>query len=240
MLRIAICDDEQYFLELLRSALEEYFQTKDTAREYFYYKDGLSLIEAASSGPPFALIFLDIEMAGMDGIEAARAIQAYAPETIVIFITAHHEYVRQAIALGAFQYLEKPLDKAVLMEELDRAMAWYRHKHFRYALTWNGEEYLIALKDIYYFETRQRITVLEGKQSYCQNKKLDLIENQLKNFDFLRIHQSYLINMALVAGFRKHEIRLLTPDKEVWLPVSRHRLKAVKEAYVAYRNRVGI
>ncbi|MBU5305135.1 LytR/AlgR family response regulator transcription factor [Eubacterium callanderi] len=240
MFRIAICDDERCFRDLLNRELEDYFQKKKIAKECCYFEDGASLLKAACGPRPFALILLDIEMEKMDGIETARYLKEYAPESMVIFITSHHEYVRQAITLDAFQYLEKPLDKEELAEELDRAVARYHHQRFHYVLTWNGEEFLVELKHIYYFEAKQRTVILNGKNVYRQNKKLDLIEDQLKDFGFLRIHKSYLVNMAMIAGFRKHEMRLLTPDKEVWLPISRQRLEMVRQAYVAYRNQVGV
>lgn len=114
-MRIAICDDEPE----IRNDIERKIRLLYPETEILLYEDGRTLLDAEA---PFDIVFLDIRMEGMNGMEAARALRAAGSDAVIIFVTALEEYVYEAFDVGAFHYLVKPLDRGKFYEVLSKAV----------------------------------------------------------------------------------------------------------------------
>lgn len=114
-MRIAICDDEPE----VRNDIERKIRLLYPEMELLLYEDGQELL---STEALFDIIFLDIRMEGMNGMEAARALRAAGSDAVIIFVTALEEYVYEAFDVGAFHYLVKPLDRGKFYEVLSKAV----------------------------------------------------------------------------------------------------------------------
>ncbi len=99
---IAVCDDEQFMCDMLEEKIKEALPNAVV----YKFSSGKELLDSAVQ---IDILFLDIQMPGMDGMEAARLFRRNWKQTLIIFITAAPEYVFQAFDVGAFHYLVKPL-----------------------------------------------------------------------------------------------------------------------------------
>ncbi|MGN0345875.1 MAG: LytR/AlgR family response regulator transcription factor, partial [Lachnospiraceae bacterium] len=114
-MEIAVVDDEKTIRGHISALIEE--QQPGSCIEA--YATGEELL---ASGKRFDIVFLDIQMEGMNGIEAARSLRERQGDTVLIFITGIKEYVFDALDLYAFQYLLKPIDEDKFAEVLERAV----------------------------------------------------------------------------------------------------------------------
>ena len=111
MKEIAICDDEKIIIERIADLIKK--QSVDCHIESF--SAGSEMLAAQKH---FDMIFLDIKMEGINGIETARAVREYDRKAVIIFVTAIKEYVFEAFDVGAFHYLLKPIDEQKFAEVL--------------------------------------------------------------------------------------------------------------------------
>lgn len=121
-MQIAVCDDDRAMQEILRSKIEKICREKGTACQVRCYSSGEELL---SSGEKPDLLFLDIQMPGMDGMDAAEELRRRQWDTILVFVTALSEYVYDAFDVGAFHYLVKPFRDEKLEAVLIRASEQY-------------------------------------------------------------------------------------------------------------------
>lgn len=114
-MKIAVCDDEPIFRKQLKAILEEYYCSLDVL--VLSYSSGEELLGAVK-GNPFDLVFLDIEMEGIDGLETAKRLNELVSDLPVILLTSHTELAMEGYEVRAFRFLGKPVDKRKLQEAL--------------------------------------------------------------------------------------------------------------------------
>lgn len=236
-MRIAICDDEKGIREKIKSLVEK--QSTDCHVESFC--EGGELLEAAKSPDKgFDIVFLDIQMRGMNGIETARALRKQDDMAVLIFVTAIKEYVFEAFDVSAFHYLIKPIEEQKFMEVFDRAVREVkRHK--------NG-----AGKRIFVRTGKRSLTLRPDSILYIENKakKLEIhttaevieiyaamsgLEKEL-GAGFYRCHRGYLVNMAYIAEYSKDSITLSNGDS---IYLAKEKYNAFVKTYMRYlRNGV--
>lgn len=148
-MNIAICDDEKIVRLQIKGLIEK--QKADGNLEL--YETGEELLAV---GKHFDVVFLDIQMEGMNGIDTARALREQNEETVLIFITGIKEYVFDAFDVAAFHYLLKPIEENKFMEVFDRAVKEAEKRKEK------GQKQL-------FIKTRQRNITLEQK-IFCISK----------------------------------------------------------------------
>lgn len=107
MLKIAICDDEKSQLNSLKNILSIHLDLKGIDYKIYEFNSGESLIDSITK-EHYDIIFSDIEMGNLDGIETARNIRLYNKKSIIIFVTAYADFVFQGYEVKAFNYILKP------------------------------------------------------------------------------------------------------------------------------------
>jgi DNA-binding LytR/AlgR family response regulator len=178
--------------------------------------DGLEALRMAAETEP-DLVFLDIEMPRMDGIAAARALQAIRPAPAVVLITAYDNFAVEAFDLDIADYLLKPVSPDRLERALERALGararvalaadaagrgdfaqefWVSHR---------SELIRIAAHDIEHIEAeRDYMRLFVDGRSYLLHQTISALEARLNPAHFLRIHRSHIVRRDLIAGLR-HE-----------------------------------
>ena len=114
-LKIAICDDEKP----IRDYIEKCVREVNAGVEVVQYPDASEMVAASFDAD---ILFLDIQMPGMDGMKAARILRTMGNKTIIVFVTAVEEYVFQAFDVGAVQYIVKPFDRNKLIDTIKKAI----------------------------------------------------------------------------------------------------------------------
>lgn len=194
-MRIAICEDEKVFQDIVLEYLTPYLlKMNDITVQVF--SNGQDLLAHHFEEHKFDLIFLDIELPVMSGVEVAQSIRESDTSVILIFITGHTQYVRNAFSINAFQYLTKPLSQEVFNEEFERALEHYNKMKFLYKINCRKVTKYFEIRDILYIETYDRhlrLVTQDGKYEY--KGKISDEEIKLENYGFIRCHQGYLVNM---------------------------------------------
>ena len=166
-MRIGVCDDEPLFLDTLREKLEGYYRSLDLRIDGF--SSGEALVRAVEKDPfSWSLVFLDIEMPGMSGLEAARAVRDVNDAIPVILLTSHTEYAMKGYEVEAFRFLAKPVEESSLFGAL-RAVEERERRNRRIQVKADGRELFIPLGEILYFRSENVYLTQIGRAS-CRER----------------------------------------------------------------------
>ena len=233
MIHIAVCDDEKQICEYLKKAVNEYFAKADIDGRVSVFSDGAQLLALyESETPDFDLILLDINMPGTDGFTVASRIREKNRDVMLVFITASAEYVFRGYEVNAFRYLLKP-DLVNGFERVfsDCIAQLTRANEVRFTFQTGAETNWVPVRDILYFESDKRKVIIHcaNAKEYSYYEKLDAVQAALKKNDFVRCHQSFLINAKKIVSLSVGEVTL---TGDVRIPVSKHRQKETNEAFL--------
>ncbi|HEY3183337.1 MAG TPA: LytTR family DNA-binding domain-containing protein [Gaiellaceae bacterium] len=200
--------------------------------------------EAASAGEALALakavhydvVFLDVQMPGLTGLEAAPLVREQPRPPAVVFVTAHPEYAVDAFAVEAFDYLLKPVDPerlARVVERLRERPAEGEPVH-KIPVVAGGRTELIDHEAIHYVQADGDYSrVHTYDRSYLCTTSLGELEETLPGNRFARIHRSYLVNLAKVAAVKRvgsDRIRLALDDAgKTELDVARRQSRQLRD-----------
>ena len=205
MIRIAIVDDEKVIREQIKKLIEK----KQTDCEIDTYGTGEDLLKADSV---YDIIFLDIQMDGMNGIDTARALRQKADNTVLIFITGVKEYVFDAFDVAAFHYLIKPIEENKFWEVCDRAVLAVTKKKQNPSgqifIKTRSQSITLDQSNVLYIESRAKKVEIHTKTNIVEAyAAISELEKQLVG-SFYRCHRGYLVNMAFIAGYENDSITL--------------------------------
>ncbi len=232
MLNIAICDDEKYICDFLKKSVTDCLAKADLEGSISVFDDGQPLCDLYKEGKAsFDLILLDITMKKCDGMTAAKLIRSFDSKVMIVFVTASAEFVFSGYEVRAFRYILKPEllhgFAGVFRECLEELT---KSNEVRFTFQKASETVSVPIRDIIYFESDKRIiNIVTANEEFSFYGKLDDIEEQLKKQDFVRCHQSFLVNAKKIAAIKVNELTL-TNKKTV--PVSKRRAKETNEAFL--------
>jgi len=228
--QIGICDDNTEDVIALKEALYEY----DPSFNIKIYADGEDLLEDCSNSKVlFDIIFLDIYMPGLNGIDVAKELRKCLKDIKIVFVSSSNEHYPEAYDVFAFNYLVKPLNKEKLNRILDQALVdIIMERHQQICFSYKGITYRIFCKDIMYIESKDKLVCfhLTDKRILQCYAKLDDILKQLPEDLFIRCHQSFAVNVLHVTETRESNFRI----DLVSINISRKYQKEAKEKYFAY------
>ncbi len=203
MLRIGICDDQMEARDALRFALEKVIR-EGTEQIVYEFSTGESAVRWLEKHPgEIDLLFLDVEMKGINGMEAAGQIREFDKELCIVFVTGYRDYVFDGYKVNALDYVIKPAGTERLSEVLGRVREKIFDKREENFIFKNPEgTYRIPLENIsYFYSDKRKVNVVlkekDEKEAYSFYGKLDQVETQLSGA-FVRIHQRYLVNPGQV------------------------------------------
>lgn len=238
MFWIGICDDEAFYREDLYKRINHYFKDKDLEIEVRVYESGAELLKD-NEQRAFDLVFLDIEMPGMDGMTVGKALRKTTPELFLFFVTSHGNFVSEAFRLNASQYLQKPIRDIEFEGDIERVLKQYYLRKKAYNFEYKGVKKSIPIFKIIYFESSYwNVYIHTEKESYKIVGQLDNEEKKLKYYYFVRIHQSFLVNMSYIDRFLSDKVFLRGMQDP--LVVSRKYKEAAKKCFLNYQSKVGI
>jgi len=198
---IAVCDDEQVTGRQIRDIL---MAVRDIPVHVDIYDNGKQL---AASGQVYQLIFLDIGMKSLNGIETARLIRQHDKKTRIVFVTAFKEYAAAAFDVHAFGYILKPVSSDRILAVCREAYQWFLEDENCIKLNFETTEGLVILesRQIYYFEYENRKTkMVTARGNYYLNMKITDVYHRMRDQGFEMPHKSYVVNMLhirTIVGF---------------------------------------
>ena len=234
-MNIAVVDDEEAIRKQINGFIKKW-------NPDFNIRDFATGEELLAAEKDFDMIFLDIQMEGMGGIEAARILRQSDVDAVIIFITGIKEYVFEAFDVSAFHYLLKPIGEQKFMEVLGRAVGEARkrkgQKERQIFIKAKNGGYTLNLNSILYIESRGKkveIHTMDMEDVIESYVTMDGLEGQLGD-GFYRCHRGYLVNMAHIAKYDSDRI-FLSNDEKVCLTRKKH--SEFVKAYMWYLQNGG-
>lgn len=222
MLRIGICDDSADARDALRIQLEKILN-EEKEQIVYEFSTGAGAVHWLQNHPgEIDLLFLDVEMAGTNGMAAAEAVRGFDTELIIVFVTGYSDYVFDGYKVNALDYIIKPAKSERFLEVLRRVRAQLDKRKNDVYVFKNADgifRFPIAAICYFYSDKRKVVLVCEEKE-YSFYAKLDEVEQQLSE-NFVRIHQRYLVNPNQVVQIGTDSVTVGTGAATRILPVSR-------------------
>lgn len=235
-MKIGICDDELFYVQQIEAMTRAYFNAQnveitllcDTCAKRFMQND-LSALD---------IVFLDVRMDTVNGIEVARALRAQNQKAVVVYISQLIEYAPMGYEVNAFRYLLKSDLENTFYECMQAVMQRIDAQNETYLLKTELGVLCLALNDILYIESKKRLLLFhvqnQERPFYQCYEKISAAQERLSEKGFLRIHKSYLVNMAHIKYIRNTEIAL--KENKV-LPISRQNERFILQAYLQWKGR---
>ncbi|MNO34932.1 Transcriptional regulatory protein YehT [compost metagenome] len=236
MLTIFLCDDNPQMLENYEGLITEYANKNQILITIFTFQSGESLVfHMLDSYNQADIIYLDILMGPLNGIETAKKLRALGCKSEIIFLTVSEDYVFDAFDITPVQYLIKHQTTTERFEQiLTRAIELAEAKMKEMFICESGHSYkVIPMQDISYFEIRKRVvTVYYGvEESFEFYGKMDQLMQQLQDKKFIRVHRSYMVNLQFISKFQPHGLLLKTGE---YIPIGVTYMKLVKQEFSNY------
>lgn len=223
-MRIVICDDEQVYRDEILSKCKDYLWENEVTYSCF-----TSAEELLGCGILFDFLFLDIEMAGMDGIELKEILEKKNNQAKIIFLTSHEERMSEAFGSNVIGFLSKPVQEEKLCPIIEK-MKMYSNRQL---VEWeeDGRFYSFYAEDISYIEAQDKYTlVVINKERYLVRRTLKMWEELLPTDVFCKVNRSFLMNLDL---FHKFKNEFTLNDGKV-IHISRKDKPLIEEKYKAY------
>ena len=238
MIRIAICDDELIELERIKNVLKEYIQKhSEYQATIFDFVAPLELLSYVETKGNFDLVFLDIYMDGILGIDVARELRQRGDCGEIIFITSSRDHAIEAFEVEAVQYLLKPFTEEMIDSVLDKVLKRI-YKEKQEIVTMKTSEGMIrfAIRDVVFTETGrnnyQMIHTIQGRKFEVRMTATEMFELFSQNEFFIRCGASISLNLKYVRQISKKNI-LFDTGESLGYPYRSY--QNLKEAFLRFQ-----
>lgn len=237
MLQIAICDDESYYREKLQSLVQAYLDRRHLSGALSFFASGEEFLSQSANNVKYDIVFMDISMNELSGIETAMRMRSFHSDTHLVFVTAFMDYALEGYKANAIRYIMKDSLDVSVEECMDAILRKMRTAKVAFSFM-EGERKLYT-DNILYIESSKHKSIFHYMETdlihYQLYSRLDAIEQKLSGYGFLRIHKSYLVNMKHICRINNYTAYL---DTGAELPIPRSRFRAAKEAFVTYKGAI--
>jgi len=231
-MKVLIADDNPGMRLLLRKCIE----SVEGVELVVEAENGHDALLLASSHSP-VIIFLDIEMPGLNGVECAKKLAEICPSSYIVFITAHEEYMPEAFEIYAFDYIVKPFKPERVKQTIlrinntinrpqENGVAFRENKppvSGRLIIKNKNEINFININDIIIIQKEDRSSAIYTiNERYISSESLNTLEKKLPGDIFFRCHRSYIVNLEMISkiepyGRWTYVIKLKNSDKDALL-----------------------
>ena len=233
MFTVAIVDDERNARESLSSFLGRFCKEESAAFSIQEFENGADFLSACAK-QKFDVIFLDIEMPGINGIETGEKLRIFNKSSIIIFVTNLAQYAIKGYAIHAYDYIVKPLNYEAFYLKMKELMPLLSNleKHTLVLSISSLKKVVIAMESILYIESSSHDIYyhMEDKNVYRVYGTLGKSEKALPEKMFVRCNSCYLVNLSQVSSIKGDDV-IVGEDR---LKISRPKKKAFLRAFEDY------
>lgn len=230
MLRIAICDDSQLWLQKIETLTRGYLKKINVKYRLDLYQSGEKLLKSITS--PYDIALLDVDLHSTNGIEVASQLRATNPQIVLIFVSEYVEYAPFGYEVDAIRYLLKNHLEQAFDRVMSEAVKKVREKHLRYAIVTDAGNVIVKFEDILYVEGQKRKVTYHlqnnNRASYDCNESLGDVEARLGTQGFLRTYRTILVNMRHICFLNRTHLTLTDGTD---LPVSKQNSNEIMQPY---------
>lgn len=241
MFRIAICDDEEYFRNREKKLIEQYMGSRGYDCLIDLYASGKELLTRVDADFLYDIIFLDISMEEMDGLQTAEKIRRMSETVYIVFVTAYITYALDGYKVGAVRYLLKEEDSLEnsLRECLDTITARMKAEKAVCEFDFQNGKKRIPADAILYVESRLHKVIFfimeDDVKEYIRYGRLDEMEKELRQYGFCRVHQSFLVNMKYAKDVERYRVTL---ENGAEVSISKKYYKDVEKEYIRRQGEI--
>ena len=230
MVRIAIVEDEEYYVSQLMQYLDDYQKESGEEFEITVYRDGDGI--TAKYKAQFDIILMDIQMKFVNGMTAAEEIRKVDSEVVIIFITNMTQYAIRGYEVDALDYVLKPVSYFAFAQKLGRAISRIRKRRSKYiTVQVKGGILRLNTSDIYYIESEGHSLIFHTSSgNHIVSGTMKSAEEQMGDLNFSRGNKCYLINLEHVEGV-KDKCAVVRDEK---LKLSRPRVNSFMQELTKY------
>ena len=224
MIRIAMVEDEAAVRKQLQGYIQRYTRQYGTAFAVTEFSDGVEILDAYR--PVYDIVLLDVEMKHLDGMETARRIRELDRDVVLLFITNMAQYAIKGYAVGALDYLLKPVPYFAFSQQLQKAEEKLRRRARHYlAVPVEGGLRRLDTAQIYYMESEgHRVHFYTEEGEFLAPGALKTFEERLADLPFARCNSGYLVNLAQVKSVQQglaqvgpYELQVSRPKRKSFL-----------------------
>lgn len=234
-MRILVCDDDKLIVEQLQKYIKNYFEKNHIkSPKLICFSDGEALL--ADTGDK-DIVFLDIEMSGMNGIYVGNELKKANNKVIIFIVTSYSEYLDDAMRFHVFRYLSKPLDKQRFFRNMKEAIDLYNTMTIRLPVeTKQGVHTLSASSIIAVEAQRRKVIVHTSLRDFESVRNMQYWLELLPKNCFFQTHRSFIINFEHVTDFDHTLVHMA--DNQFHAYLTKRKYSAFKEAYLLYLESV--
>ena len=230
-MRILICDDDDLMIKQIRKYCQFFFdKIQVKCPELVCFSDGETLLSDEGEKD---ILFLDIEMPGMNGIYVGNELKMRNENIIIFIVTSHSEYLDEAMRFHVFRYLSKPLDKQRFFRNMKDAVDLYNSMTVKIPIETKQGVHTLPASSIVAIEAQGRkITVHTVKGDFESIHTIKYWENLLPKNHFFQTHRSFIINFEYVTDFDHTLVHM--NDNQFHAYLTKRKYSAFKETYLLY------
>lgn len=230
-MKIAICDDDRLILRQLRDFIEQYAKDRQLEYTVMEFEDCNLLLEAVRQDEDIQILFLDIYMNPLSGMELAEKLRAEGSRCAIIFVTVSADHYARSYEVDAEHYLVKPIARERVCQALDRCERLLAAAARYASFSSGGREIQIPLRQIRFAEVFRNETIIHAGTDITLRCTLETVIQRIDDPRFIRTHRSYLLNMDYIMDQSDHDIFLQTGER---VPLSRSYGKQFEREYGRY------
>ena len=230
-MNIAICDDVEIDRKILIDMINKYFTEHTSLVNITTYNNGEDLISDFKH-QNFDLIFLDIYMYKLNGIDTAKEIRKKDDNSILVFITTSSDFALDAYDLDALQYHIKPITYDKIEKILDKCSKQFSTNMRFIEVLEDGYPVKILINDIYYIDVYDKTCFIHLKDKVIKTySSLTKLCNLLEKSSFLKCHRSYIVNMLYIKEMLSNDFILKNGEK---IPITKNDKLNLKQTYLNF------
>lgn len=236
LFRIAICDDDIIMCSHIEEIILDYQKKCIEKMDILVFFSGEELCNIMKKGQAFDLIFLDIELKKISGIEVGRVIREEFKDNItqIVYISAKQDYAIELFENRPLHFLIKPICREKIIKSLKLAMDLHKNNNLFFEFSRNYTFYKVPYKEILYFASNnKKIRIITTNGEYEFYGKLSEFESKLKEKNFIQIHKSHLVNYQYIAEVSYERIKLSNGEM---LNISQSYRKDVRNSFIERRK----
>ena len=234
LLNIALCEDETTTAERMQRFLQQYAEEFHEGIQVSVFSNGVDFLENYT--PRFDIVFMDIMMPLMDGMEVAEKLRAIDRDTTLVFVTNMAQYAVKGYEVDALSFLVKPVSYHALVMTMHRAVKNVKMRQENCIVVNTDENWRkLSSAEIRYIEVIGHNVYIHLEQEVIRVKgqSLSSLENQLRAVGFLRCNVGYLVNARYITLITRSSVFL----GETELKISRSRKKEFLKEVASYAER---
>ena len=234
-LNIAICDDDKECCDRVYGILLEYSLSRDIDMNVDRYPDGRSLVKSCTEPGQYNILFMDIEMPGINGINAAMALRNSVDKNITtVFISGYNEYMGDSFAAHPYQFIQKPFSKSDIFNVMDEMTSDMDKDISFISITDNsGSEFIINTDDICYIEStdskNKELTYHLTDRDILTRGILTDFERSISDDRFIRCSRTIIINLIHIYYIKDTTVFF---DNNRSASISRRCKNIIEEQYI--------